>query len=525
MRVMRYAIVVMLLCGMAVGVAIHPTSSQEGASNLGPVVNGKDSDFGPIITADGSALYFTSDRPGGSGGQDIYVSLRNGGDWGTPSNLGPGINTKYNEGPDTLSVDERSLFFTRCDKVGDPGTCDIYMAQYEEVSGQWVRPRNLGPNVNSNYNDANASVSHDEQTLYFVSDRPSEGAKKRNWDIFRTTRTSLGWSQAQRLGPPINTDEHEFHVMIHQNDRLLFFSSDGHGGFGDADIFVSSIESGLFGRPRNLGPMINTEKNDMYFTVSAALDVAYLASNRRDTHGLEDIYWVPFDIDLPDAGVVIVKGIVADRCTCAPPTKDLATGIDVYDITTCIPIEGAAVRLAEVMTDKLIKDIRTGPSGSFQVVIPSGSDFAISATAPGYSFHTERFNIDRSHPFEIVERNILLDTCGDTFIVRHIYFDFDSAVIRCDSKNELHNAIRWLQFNPGIRIEVGGHTDSAGSESYNLKLSRSRARAVKDYLVTVGNINPIRIEFRGYGERLPIGYEDCEDGPQINRRVEFKIVP
>jgi outer membrane protein OmpA-like peptidoglycan-associated protein len=524
--------------------AVPALRAQVEPTNLGTVVNSADDDFSPVVTADGNAIYFTSDRPGGSGGQDVWVTRKDAsGQWGPPVNLGVLVNTKYNEGPDTLAVDETVMFFTRCDRTGHPGTCDIYTADFNESSLTWTNVRNLGTNINSTFNDANASLSYDEKTLFFVSDRPTEDLKRRNWDVYVSLKEGGAWTQARRIGEPINTMGDEFHVMVHPNNKLIFFSSNGHGGFGGSDIFVSELDcSGaeaiaravkspalpgcMIGPPRNLGPPINTPSNDMYFTVAAALDLAYLASDRMDTVGQEDLYVTPFDIELPDKGLIIVHGIVADRTTCAAPTPDPNTGIDVYDIHTCTPIPNAVVRMADVLTDRLVKEGRTGPSGSYKVAIPSGSDYSISATAKGYSFHSERFNVAAAQPFEVIEKNILLDPArgGVAFVINNIYFDFDKATLRPESKNELNNAIRWLQDNPQYRIEIGAHCDSKGSDAYNIRLSQARAQAVVDYLVREGHISPNRLVAFGYGESMPVASNATDEGRQLNRRVEFKIL-
>jgi len=525
MRFKRNAAGLLATAIMIMAVA-WPAATQDQAKNLGPAVNSEDSDFGPIITADGNALYFTSDREGGYGGQDIWVSRRTAdGNWGSPENLGDEINTKYNEGPDTFSVDERTMYFTRCDRVGQPGTCDIYMASFNETTKRWGGVKNLGAAINSRFNDANASLSYDENTLYFVSNRPTEDRKRSNWDIFISKRQGGDWGTAQRLGPPINTPMNELHVMIHQDNQTLYFSSDGHGGFGGADILVSRIDSGQFSEPRNLGPLINTPDNDMYFTIPASGDLAYLASNRSGTMGQEDLYSVPIPLVLQPQGVIIVKGIVADRTTCAEPTADPATGVAVYDIKTCAPINEARVRLSEVVSDVLVKQSVTGPSGFYQVIIPAGNDYSVSASAPNYSFHTERFNVAQKQPYEVIEKNILLEpfVTGARFVINNVYFDFDKATLRPESKNELQNAIRWLKQNRNVKVEVGGHTDSKGSDTYNIRLSQRRAKSVMEYLIQNG-IAPNRLTAYGYGERMPIASNSTDEGRQLNRRVEFKIL-
>ncbi len=513
----------LLLAVLLVFSAGDTAYAQEEATNLGQVVNGMESDFGPIVTADGDALYYTSDRAGGLGGQDCWMSKRVDGQWGKPVNLGRPVNTEFNEGPDTLSVDEKIMFFTRCDKVKEPGTCDLYMATWDESKNIFSNVQNLGNKINSKFNDANASLSYDASTLYFVSDRPSDDKKRKNWDIFVSHKEGNEWGTAKRVGAPVNTTGNEIHVMIHQNDTNMYFSSDGHGGFGGADILMTTIENGIFEAPKNLGPLINTPDNDMYFTIPAAGDLAYLTSNRSGTHGQEDIYSVPVLFDI-GKGVIIVKGIVANKNTCAPPTSDPVSGAAVYDIKTCTPIGGAVVSMHEVLTDTLIKESVTGPTGFYQVVIPAGSDYAVSASATNFSFYQDRFNVSLSQFYEVIERNILLvpEEVGMVFTVNNVYFDFDKATLRPESKNALMNAVRWLQGNNKV-IEVGGHTDSKGSDNYNLKLSQRRATSVYDFLIANG-INPARLQAHGYGERMPIASNSTDEGRQINRRVEFKII-
>jgi len=321
---------------------------QEGATHLGPEINSPENDFGPIVTADGNALYFTSERDGGLGGQDIWVSRRKDGKWSKPENLGKSINTVYHEGPDSFSPDEKVMYFSRnVVKENDPNPTklDIYTAAWNEEKKQWGDVKRLGDNVNSKYSDGNASISHDGLTLYFVSDRPQEGKNEEgDWDIFVSKKKKEGdkWGPAKRLGAPINTSESELHVIIHQDGENLYFSSSGHKGLGGADIFVSKIVDGKYQAPVNLGDTINTVRDDVYFTIPAAGDLAYLASDRAGGLGMQDIYAVPVPMgELKTTGLVIIKGIVADLATCPKPDK--GSGAKDIDPTACKPIKGAKV--------------------------------------------------------------------------------------------------------------------------------------------------------------------------------------
>lgn len=403
MRNRGSVILVLGLIGLLVALAGGPAPSQEGARNLGPQVNSPDSDFGPIVTADGNALYFTSDREGGLGAQDIWVSRRAGGDWGKPVNLGDRINTKYNEGPDTFSIDEKTMFFTRCDKLDEPGACDIFTASWDDTAKRWGNVKGLGPNVNSKYSDANSSLSYDGQTLYFVSDRPGEPGQRRNWDIFISRKKGAEWGKAERLGPPINTPGNELNVMIQRDGASLYFSSDGHGGLGGPDIFVSHLENGKYGAPQNLGPAINTPENDMYFTIPASGDMAYLASDRPGGSGLEDLYSIPLNLQVTPP-LIFIKGLVVNRASCAAGQAP-----KMIDLKTCAPVKGAVVKVTENASGQVIIETVTDADGVYKAGVLVGKEFTISATAAGYSPSSEKFSTIAVTPYQVIEKNIFLE--------------------------------------------------------------------------------------------------------------------
>jgi len=186
----------------------------------------------------------------------------------------------------------------------------------------------------------------------------------------------------------------------------------------------------------------------------------------------------------------------------------------------------AVIRISESKTDKEIYLGKTKPDGSYKVILTVGADYNLSAYAKGYAFHSERFVVPVDQAYQEVEKNILLSPLrvGEVVVLHNIYFDFDKATLRPESKAELNNLIRLLQENPTMKIEIAGHTDSKGSDEYNICLSRARAKAVRDYLVEVGGIAPKRLVVVGYGESRPIASNATDEGRQLNRRVEFKII-
>jgi len=504
-----------------IGFALTLRSDDQSARNLGPVVNGKYSDFGPFVSADGKNLYYTSDRPGGIGGQDGWVSHKVAGQWAEPVNMGMPFNTQMNDGPDCLTADEQTMYFTGCDLPGGEGMCDIYVTVRE--GDKWAEPKNLGKNINSRYSDANASVAADGKTLYFVSTKP-EGLG--GYDIWYSLKQEDGaWGEAKNMGPTINTEGNEVFVFIHWDMVTLYFSSDGHGGFGMADIFRSLLTPMGWSPPINLGPAVNSPDKDFYFTIPASGDLAYFSSARSDTLGQEDLYVVPVPAILKPKGLTLVYGIVADIKTCAPPTMDPVLKTKVYDIKTCTPVE-SVVRISDSKTDEEKYLAKTRPDGFYKVILSTGMDYNINAYAKRYAFHSERFVVPAEQAYQEVEKNILLTPLekGVVIILHNIYFDFDRSVLRPESRAELNNLVRLLNENPSLKIEIRGHTDSKGSDEYNIRLSRSRAKAVVDFLIIEGKINPDRLTSVGYGESLPIASNAIDEGRQLNRRVEFKII-
>jgi outer membrane protein OmpA-like peptidoglycan-associated protein len=516
------AAAVLALIGMAGASILMAQELPKEAWNLGRQVNSKYSDFGPIISADGNALYFTSDREGTYGGQDIWVSRRVGGNWTEPISLGRPVNTENNEGPDTFSVDEQIMYLTCCNREDGLGQCDICMSR-RVGENEWSEVENLGGPLNSKYNDANASLSLDGKTLYFVSTRPTGLG---GYDIWVSHQDDRGnWSKPENMGPTINTPMNEVYAFIHTDGISLYFSSDGHGGLGGPDIFRSQLGPEGWGEPVNLGPLVNTPDKDYYFTIPAAGDLAYFSSDRGNTMGQEDLYAVPVPLVVQPKGVTLVRGIVANIDTCAPPTRHPKTGVDVYDITTCTPVQ-ANLRIADIMTDKEFYRVQTRSDGFYQTFLPAGKSYSISAFAKGFAFHSERFDVPPESGYKVIEKNILLhpEEVGRIVVLNNIFFDFDKSTLRPESKGELNNLTNMMKQNPTMRIEIRGHTDSKGSNKYNITLSKNRAKSVVEYLIGMGGVEPRRLEAYGYGEEVPIASNATDEGRQLNRRVEFKIL-
>jgi hypothetical protein len=288
-------------------------------TNLGPTVNSSADDAAPSISADGLQLYFIDwevFRPGGYGLSDIWVTTRETteDDWGTPVNLGPTVNSSAREGAMSISADGLSLFFGS-NRPGGYGGWDLWVTTRATTEDDWGTPVNLGPTVNSSYLDAMGSISADGLSFFFTSDRPGGLG---SWDIYVTTRATKedDWGTPVNLGPTVNSTAHDCLPDISADGLALFFSDylSGPyrpGGFGLSDIWVTTrpTTDDPWGTPVNLGPTVNSSARESAMSISADGLSLFFGSNRPGGHGSGDIWQVPIIpvVDFNGDGVVNFK--------------------------------------------------------------------------------------------------------------------------------------------------------------------------------------------------------------------------
>lgn len=475
--------------------------------NMGPNVNSPDFEYFPVLTADGQTLVFTRNKRRSQGTdyqEDFYISLLDReGEWGLAMNLGDPINTDDNEGAQTMTADGQQLFFTGCNRRGGMGSCDIYRSVREGRS--WSRPENLGPPVNSNKWESQPSVSSDGKTLYFASNR---AGGKGGSDIWVTHLAPNGvWTEPRNLGDSINTEGAEETPFIHPDGRTLYFTSNGHVGLGGKDIYVVRMkEDGSWGTPKNLGYPINTWQDEMGLFVDASGALAYFASDREGGFGNLDIYSFPLYEEARPIPVTYVKGIVKDMNTKRPL--------------------GARFELIDLSTSKTVIESRSDRvTGDFLVCLPVDRDYALNVSKDGYLFYSENFSLkERASVNKPFTMNVELQPIefGKTVVLRNIFFETASFDLKSESTAELEKLLAFMNENPKIAIEIGGHTDNIGQRSDNQTLSENRARAVFEYLKGKG-IDAARMEFKGYADTVPIDTNDTVEGRAKNRRTEFTV--
>ncbi|SMC96500.1 OmpA family protein [Pedobacter africanus] len=276
--------------------------------NMGPEINSVYRDYFPSVTADGAQLIFSRNI---NGNEDFFISRMKDNAWGKPVPLSEKINTtKYNEGAQSISPDGMYLFFTGCNRPDGLGRCDIYLSHKE--GKDWGAPFNLGAPINTIYWESQPAISPDGSTLYFVSNRPGGLG---GYDIWKSSLKADGyWSQPENLGPEINTPYDEHTPFLHPDGKTLYFSSDGWPGMGNKDIFLSRLdEQGKWTIPENLGYPINTFNEETGLIVTPDGNHALFSSNLKGGLGDMDIY----QFKMPDAKkpqpITYVKGIVTDK--------------------------------------------------------------------------------------------------------------------------------------------------------------------------------------------------------------------
>jgi len=490
--------------------------------NLGVNINTQFNEYYPCLTADDQTLLFTRRVPDDrvmtrvKEQEDFFVSKRGkDGEWQKASGIGAIINTEFNEGAPTITSDGKLLVFTACELYGDLnygdnrkglGSCDLFYSI--NVGGEWTRPENLGGGVNSNLWESQPSLSADGRELYFVRGARSRTGAVAGMDIMVADRIGeYRYGNVRPLKDVINTPEDESSVLIHPDGKTLYFSSQGHPGFGGEDLFVSKRDAeGNWGKPLNLGYPINTVRNENSLLVSAKGDLAYFASDREGGQGGLDLY----SFYLPDGTqaipVAYVKGVVIDKVT----KKPLKADFQLYDLET----------------EELVVESKSDPKdGSFLLTLPVNKTYALNVSKDGYLFHSENFDVtsnNQNNPKDLPVALTPIKT-GERIVLQNIFFETAMFNLKPESEVELTKLYEFLNANASLSVEIGGHTDNVGSDVDNQILSQNRAQAVYNYLVEKG-ISAERLAYKGYGETMPIQTNDTEEGRALNRRTEFMIL-
>ena len=492
--------------------------------------NSRRGEFSPMLAGDKyDQLYFASSR---SKDKDAKVSAITGqnnnnlflvkqdekGAWLAPVELEDEVNTEYDEGTPSFSPDGNTMYYTYCaqDPEG-PRTAEIYIST--RSSAKWGKGTRATIVKDSVTALGHPSISPDGKYLYFVSDAVGGFGGK---DIFRARVAGNDFGPMENLGEEINTPGDEMFPYV-RDSVTLYFASNGHPGMGGLDIFKATLDSTGKWKVENLGAPINSMADDFGITFAGKEERGFFCSNRNDARGYDHIY----SFERPTI-TIFIEGIVND--------------VDEY------PIEDATVRI--VGKDGLNVKVPVKKDGTYRVELERDIRYVMMASARGYLNQNYELHTGPEEKNETYIVDFFLSPISKPVVIDNIFYDFDKATLRPESKKALDEMIKMLNDNPNVTIELGAHTDRKGTDQYNERLAQRRAQSVVDYLIA-GGIEAARLEAKGYGESVPktinkkmakqfdflkegdvlteefilaLPPEQQEIADQINRRTEFKVL-
>ena len=426
------------------------------------------------------------------------------GSYGPGEEMPEPFNIQDNEGGATLTADNNSLFYTVCkyDNAKHYLNCDIYHS--ERVNGDWTPIKSVSDKINLPYSwESQPSISADGRTLYFVSDRQGGFG---GYDIYRSIKNESGeWGTPINMGPVINSKGNEKSPFIHPDGKTLYFSTDGWVGLGGYDIFYSRInDNGIWSKPKNIGYPINSPDDEIGFFVSTDGTKGFFASNKYNSKGGWDLYSFNLYQDARPDRILFLKGTVRDENT-TEPVK-------------------ATIELKNVETKKVEEIPLDSNTGNYVAVTPYNNNYVMTVKKEGFVYETKYIaKVDSSHPaVRKVDVEIKPIELNQSYRINDIYFSFNKFDLSDESMFLLDQLIEFLSENPGIFIQIQGHTDNIGNDADNMRLSDHRARSVYNYFVLRG-ISSSRLTYKGFGKTMPVTGNDTEEGRARNRRTVFVI--
>ncbi len=493
------------------------------------IFNSRRADFCPMfLDSKNDVLYFTSSRDKATGtvkseitgakNCDVFFSKKDDkGKWSNPELVEGDLNTEFDEGITAFTPDGQTMYFAKALRKTDSGTSvEIYKASRSEAKWSGASKFEITADTLSAYDDP--AVSKDGKWLYFSSDMPGGQGGKDLWRVM----ISDGHGTLENLGEQINTPGDERFPYV-RDDSTLYFSSNGHAGFGGLDLFRARLQPSGRWFVENMGSPMNSSGDDFGITFESEGEKGFFSSNRKDARGYDHI----FSFEKPDLKVWI-SGYVLD--------KDEE------------PVPNALIRI--VGNDGSNQKAVAKPDGSFRFDLQRGVSYVMLAGANGYLNGKQQFTSDMEEEDAEYGVDFILAAMTKPQVIENIFYDYNKATLRPESKAALDSMVQVLNDNPYITIEMGSHTDRVGSDDYNNKLSERRAKSVVDYLIENG-VDSARLQYRGYGKTVPkvvtkriarlypqfnegdtlnepfvmaLSKEDLAAADQINRRTEFQVL-
>ena len=448
---------------------------------------------------------------------DIWTASKNErGEWQRPEPVEGELNSEVEEGIVSFSPDGATMYLTKARREPNANTgVEIYTSQRSDAS--WSKPVKFEITADTISSYGHPAVSPDGQWLYFSSDMPGGQGGKDIWRINLVDKIG----SLENLGEWINTPGDEVFPYV-RTDSLLYFASDGHPGLGGLDLFCARLTPSGGWSVTNMGSPVNSASDDFGITFGEG-ESGFFSSNRGDQRGYDHIY----SFELPELKILI-SGWVLDRDE--------------------EPVPNAVIRI--VGNDGSNQKQVARADGSFSFPLDRGVSYVMLAGAKGYLNSKREFTSDIAEEDAEYGVDFILSSITKPVVIDNIFYDFDRATLRPESKAALDEMAQVLRDNPNVTIEMASHTDRKGTDEYNIDLSSRRARSVIDYLISVG-ISPDRLQSQGYGESRPkkitkklarehpqfkegdvlteeyilqLSPEDQEVADQINRRTEFQVL-
>jgi len=413
------------------------------------------------------------------------------------------FNMNNNEGGASLSADNRYMFFTICkNEGGDQLNCDLFYTVFS--AGQWSEIKNAGPNINGKDTwESQPSLSSDGRTLYFASNRAGGLG---GIDIWKCAKDAKGnWGIPENLGPRINTDGNEKSPFFHSDGQTLYFSSQGHLGYGGYDIYLSKLSKDTgWVKPKNIGYPINSERDDLGFFVSTDGKYGYFASDKLKGNGGWDVYSFELYKEARPERVLFVSGALRDENN---------------QVISDAKVEIKNTKTREVTTVEV-----DSLTGKYVAVVAFDEDHILTVKQPGKAFTSQYFSAADSTIGKPMKMDLKVEDIkvGKPYKLNNIYFKTSSSLLNEETIFIIEELTKFLQENKTVSIAIHGHTDNAGSATENMKLSADRAKMVFDLLVLNG-IEAKRLSFKGFGATKPIASNITEKGKALNRRTEFMV--
>src|SRR3989339_329586 len=476
------------------------------AENLGPAVNSDCDELMPVLSPDGNTLFYCRGECAGNiGGQDIWMTRKDSnGAWVDAWNLGTQLNNKFNNFVASITPDGQKLL------LGNVYAADTLIDRGISIShkletGAWSIPQKV--NIQDYYNlnqQSSFFLTNDGNVLLMTIERDDSYGQK---DIYVSFRMKNGdWSVPMNIGPVVNTFGDEFSPFLASDGISLYFSSNGCGGFGDADIFVTRRLDSTWlkwSKPENIGPDINTPGWDAYYKISPSGDYAYFVST-NNTFGQGDIYKIKMADPVRQVPEVLVKGLV-------------------INYKTRLPL-GAAVVFRNAENNELFGTARSFPNtGDYQIVLEAGVKYSYRVELQGYISAYGIIDLSTVNEFQEIENDIELIPVGDSLrCIRNIFFETAKHDLSDEAKFELNGLADLLLSHPDFALVITGHCDSTGTEGFNRILGFKRAEEATQYLIEKG-IEQTKIAYRGLSWTSPVATNKTTFGKQLNRRVEFVV--